>query len=142
MTSYHPSLLTSKTDGTVIHLSKVLYENRYCSLDEFSVLVYGGYTENNEALNDVYELKGPNFECSKFPSMLEARYYCETAVINSDIVVVGGYNNDDKNLFSVELFKRNQNKWFHKTELSDKKEYFCVCSFKQNLYIIGGYNNG
>ena len=81
---------------TSYHVPNVLYENRYCNQDDFSILICGGRKPVKETLNDVYELKGPNLDCSKLPSMLEPRFDCKTAVINTDIVVVGGYNNDDK----------------------------------------------
>ena len=78
MTVGHPSSLVSGKDEKLFHVPNVLYENRYCNQDDFSILVCGGNTSNSGIktfLNDVYELKGPNFECSKFPSMLEARCY-------------------------------------------------------------------
>lgn len=136
-----PSLLSSKTGEHVFNVQEVLYQTKYCNQDEFSIFVCGGRTQNENTLNDVYELKESNFECSKFSTMLEARYECKTAVVNSYIVVVGGYKNAHKNSCSVELLKSNKNHWIYKTELPDKGEYFFICSFKQNLYIIGGRNN-
>ena len=106
MTFDRPSLLSSKTGEHSFNVPKILYQNRYCDQDDFSVLVCGGDTEckgNIKTLNDVYELRGSNFECSKFPSMLEARWGCKTAVVNSDILLVGGFSTGSK-LSSVELF--------------------------------------
>ena len=142
MSSKQTNISISKDSVKPFNVPNVLYENRYCNQDDFSILVCGGNNENDTTLNDVYELKGPNFECSKFPSMLEARYDCKTAVINSDIVVIGGYNEADNNMYSVEILGNNTKSWFHKTELTDKRENFCICCFKQNLYLIGGNNNG
>ena len=138
MESNNLNLLNSKEDGKFFNVANVLYENRYCYQDDFSILVCGGYTNNFTVSNVVYELKGPSFESSIFPSMLEARYDSRNAVINSDIVVVGGYNEANKCLYSVEIFETNKNSWFYKTELSDKRKQFCFCAFKQNLYILGG----
>ena len=138
MISEHSNLLNSTNDRKLFNVPNVLYENRYCNQDDFYILVCGGYTKNEEILKDVYELKGANLECTKFPSMLEARYYCKTAVINSDILVVGGFNYTGKRLYSVKNFQKKIKSWIHKTELSDKRKYFCICSFKQNLYIVGG----
>ena len=140
MTFDRPSLLSSKTGEHSFNVPKILYQNRYCDQDDFSVLVCGGGTKckgNVKSLNEVYELKGPKFECSKFPNIVEARYRCKTAIINSDIVVVGGFNNG-RNLYSVELFNNNIKTWFFKTEFSEKRTNFSICTFKQNLYIIGG----
>ena len=51
----------------------------------------GGYTKNRATLNDVNEFKGPNLQCSKFPSMLKARYNCKTDVINSVLLFLFYY---------------------------------------------------
>ena len=59
--------------GKLIHVPNVLYQNRYCNQDDFSIFVCGGTTEiggDLTASRDVYELKGANFECSNVtPSM-------------------------------------------------------------------------
>ena len=47
-----------------IRVSNVLYENRYCDQEDFSILVCGGTVRNSGKLNisnDVYELNGPKF---------------------------------------------------------------------------------
>ena len=44
---------------------KVLYENRYCNQDDFSVLVCGGRDKNNKTVKSVFKLQGPNFECKE-----------------------------------------------------------------------------
>ena len=71
--------------------------------------------------------------------MLEPRICCKTAVVNSDIFVVGGYmTNYSQNLYFVEMFSNKNKAWCYKTQLPDKRNRFCICSFKQNLYVIGG----
>ena len=152
-------MLVSKFNKNLSNVPNALYENRYCDQDEFSIVVCGGETDKSRgciSLNDVYELKGPNFECSKFPSMLDARYGCKTAVINSDILVVGGYavstynglffhnySEHEYSLDSVEIYKNNRKSWDYIDEPFDEvsdfeRKEFCICSFKQDLYILGG----
>ena len=116
---------------------KVLYENRYCNQKDFSIIVCGGQNKNSEVVDDVYELRGPNFESFKLPSLLEARRDCRIALINSDIFVVGGCSNHRRDLYSVEMFSKNRNTWSNLTNLCSKRTGFLVSSFKQNLYIIG-----
>ena len=139
-----PNSSLSENDVKLFHVPNVLYENRYCDQDDFSILICGGENENRETLNDVYELKGPDFVPMKFPTMLEPRMNCETAVINSDIFVVGGYTSEldyDYNyLISVVRYSKENNDWCYKKQFLDKRSKFCVCSFKQNLYISGGWN--
>ena len=42
MTSEHANLLNSTNDGKLFNVPKVLYKNRYCNQDDFSILVCGG----------------------------------------------------------------------------------------------------
>ena len=141
MTSMQTNSLKLKNDLKMFNVPNVLYENRYCTQDDFSILICGGntYEENKlKTLSDVYILEPPKLESSEFPSMLETRYWCETAVINSDIVVVGGRTNSGSYLHSIELFSSKNRIWCKKSDLLDNRLNFCVSSFKQNLFIIGG----
>ena len=141
MTSYHSNLLAPQIFGKTFNVPNVLYETRYSNQDDFIILICGGCTKHrgtSSTFNDIYALKGPNFECSKFPCMLKGRRRCKITVISSDIIAVGGCNNANRRLFSVARFQNNKKTWFHKTELTDKREYFSICSFKQNFYVIGG----
>ena len=124
MTSYHSNLLAPQIFGKTFNVPNVLYETRYSNQDDFGILVCCGENKNEETLNDVYELKGPTFEFIKFPSMLDARSDSKTAVINSDILVVSGFNYPGKRLYSVKHFQKKTKSWIHKTELSDKRKYF------------------
>ena len=115
--SSNTKLVSSNEDQkSVFNVPKVLYENRYCSQDSFSILVCGGVNENRKAVNDVYELQGKQFKSIKFPSMLEPRKECKTAVIGSDIFVVGGYTTtykklDPDYLYSIEMFSKKNKTW-------------------------------
>ena len=50
---------------------KVLYKNRYCNQDNFSILVCGGRDKSYKAVKSVYKLDGQELKCKKFTSMLE-----------------------------------------------------------------------
>ena len=138
----HPNSLLSEINENLCHVPNVLYENRYCIQDDFNILICGG--ANNETSNDVYKLNGRTFECSKYPSMIEGRSYCESCSFNSDILVIGGYeiiSEFRKDSYSVEIFENNNKSWSYKTEVFDKRRCFCICTFKQNLFIIGGFTS-
>ena len=55
--------------------------------------------------------------------MLESRSYCKTVVVNSDILVVGGYNDAGKISVSVENFFNKDNSWCHKIVAEVCNEY-------------------
>ena len=103
-----------------MRLPNILYENRYCNEASCSILVCGGRTTNDKVVNDVYEIKPPNFQPIIFPSMLEPRWNCKTALINLDIFVVGGYTADHKYSYFVEMFSAKNKAWFYKTQIPDK----------------------
>ena len=70
--SSNANLLSLNGNQTsLFNVPTVLYENRYCDQDGFSILICGGENGNREAVNDVYQLKWPSFEFIKFPFMLE-----------------------------------------------------------------------
>ena len=136
---------TKEGPKSLFNVPTVLYENRYCDQDGFSILICGGENGNREAVNDVYQLKWPNFESIKFPSMLEPRSNCETAVVNSDIFVVGGHvgsssTKEYKAISSVEMFSNRNKTWCHKTQLPDNRRQCAISSFKQNIYRIDDKN--
>ena len=113
----------NKDRKCLFHVITVLYENRYCNQDGFSILVCGGC--------DVYQLKVPTFTRIKFPSMLEPSNKCKTAVIDSDIFVIGGNKKYNWNPVSyIEMFSYETKTWYYKTQLRDERNRFCVCSFK------------
>ena len=44
---------------------KILYENRYCNQEDFSILICAGVNENDRLVKSVFKLQGPNFECKE-----------------------------------------------------------------------------
>ena len=69
---------------------KVLYENRYCNQDDFSFLVFGGRNKLYRNLKSVFKLIGSEFKYEHYALMPYVRYGCKTAVINSELFVLGG----------------------------------------------------
>ena len=70
---------------------KILYENRYCNQDGFSVLVCGGTNiTGSKPVKSVFKLHNTDFKCEKYIDMPEALYGCKTVVIDSDLFVFSG----------------------------------------------------
>ena len=71
---------------------KILYENRYCNQDDFSILAFGGFNAGSrEIVNSDYKLCGRKLKCEKYTCMQTKLYNCKTAVLNSDLFAFGGY---------------------------------------------------
>ena len=55
-----------KNQSIAFRVPKVLYENRYCNQEDFSILVCGGKDKNGKITNEVLELEIPSFKVNKF----------------------------------------------------------------------------
>ena len=115
---------------------KVLYENRYCNQDDFSILVCGGMNNNYRYQKSVFKLNGSEFEYKHYALMPYARKICKTAVINSELFVLGGYTKNYTYDKSFRKFCIKNKTWSLKTQQYLNDNRFCLCSFKKNLYIV------
>ena len=118
----------------------VLYENRYCNQDEFNFVICGGKSKG-KLTNEVTELKGPDFNTSvQLTSMITPRSCGESAVIGSDIYVLGGYDTNTGWISSFEMYSTKKKQWKSLTCFTEKKDNYSVCSFMKSVYVIGGYS--
>ena len=120
----------------------VLYKNRYCNQEGFSVLVCGGMDNNKNNLNQVLEVKIPSFEVIEFPSMEKSHYALHITTINSEIIgIFNNYTEFEKlgsSSTSVEVYSEETKTWKHQYVNLGEPISYCLCSFKSRLYIIGG----
>ena len=70
----HLNSSLSENDVKLFHIPNILYENRYCNQDDFSTLVCGGLNQNEETLNEVYDLRNVILLIRKHQLKLHFRY--------------------------------------------------------------------
>ena len=138
-------MMYEKSNSVFSQISNVLYENRYCNQEGFSILVFGGKDKNGKVTNEVLELEIPSFELKKFPSMVKPHRYLDLVVnVKSDILAICDrtYPNEslDKSSISVEIYSEKTKNWTHKYVEMEKRYGYCVSSFISKLYIIGGHS--
>ena len=75
------------------------------------VVVLGGVSEREKALNDVFMYDCHTGKTTALPSMLEKRFECCAVITGDTIVVMGGFNENDENLSSVECFTMGGSTW-------------------------------
>ena len=80
--------MSSKNLLSPTDVPKVLYENRYCNQEGFSILVCGGTDKNDKLTNQVSEVKIPSFEVTEFPPMMKPHIRLKLATINSEIFAI------------------------------------------------------
>ena len=121
-----------------IHVPKVLYENRYCNQDGFSILICGGKDSDGKVTNEVLELEKPSFKVNKFPSMVKPHKSLYLATLKSDVVAIGNrvklYRNLDGPVRSVEIYSQKIKTWTHQYVRIDKNILNSNISFMCNLY--------
>ena len=116
---------------------KVLYENRYCNQDDFSVLVCGGKDQNDKLVKSVFKLDGSNFQCEEYTNMPKAFYDCKIAVINSDLFVFGGCIQNGECTRFVRKFCNKTKLWSCKPQPGIRYRVCSIRTFKQNFYVLG-----
>lgn len=105
---------------------------RYCEQTMFNVLVYGGESDSGWN-NDVYELKGKNFEKCKHLNKLPIRPYAKAAVVKDAVYFFGG------SICTVGKYSLTSGK-FENLEVDGDRFGVCrhVCALMDKVYIIGG----
>ena len=107
--------MNSKIKLSPTNVPKVLYENRYCNQEGFSVLVCGGKDRNNEDSNKVLEIKIPSFEVTEFPPMMKPHIRLKLATINSEIFAIVDSTSVYEELVylstSVEIYSEEAKSW-------------------------------
>ena len=75
------------------------------------VVVLGGLDKDNKVLNDVFMYDCKMGSITVLPSMLEKRWKCCAVITGNAIVVMGGVNEKDEYLKSVECFTMGGSTW-------------------------------
>ena len=134
--------MSKENNLALIQVPKVLYENRYCNQEGFSILICGGKDKKENITNEVLELKTPSFKVNKFLSMVQPHCYSDLVVIKSDVLAVGKstelIESLNKSVVTVEIYSGKTKTWTN--HIIDTEEKFCYCigSFMSNLYLVGG----
>ena len=137
------STAVNENKPSSFYIPDVLYRNRYCNQEDFSILVCGGEDKNKKSYNKVGIFKTAKFEVCDFPFMIKPRNRFLLVNLNNDILAVGGDANQCKELKksvkSIEIYSNKTKSWQHQYIQVEEKCNYCVCSFMKELFIIGGW---
>ena len=111
------------------HVPKVLYENRYCNQEGFSILICGGKDKKGKITNKVLELKISSFKEKKFPSMVEPHYDLDLVSIKSNILAVDVNIDLDDSIVPVEIYSDKTKTWTHQYINTEENSCNCIGSF-------------
>ena len=113
-----------------------LYQSRYCYQDDVDVIIFKRNAVSEYA-DELLKFKGMDFTTHECVPLMKPKGYFGKAVIGQDIYVVSE-SNSCEDLGIVETYSMKSGNWKSTTQLLHMRYNFCVCSFKQNLFIIGG----
>ena len=129
--------MISKNQIFPTDVPKVLYENRYCSQEGFSILVCGGQNENYEDTNKVLEIKIPSFKVTEFPPMVKPHNRLHLTTINSEIVAIVDSTSNctcmGKMLTPVEIYSEKSKTWKHQHIEFEERFFYCKSSYIKKL---------
>ena len=85
------------------------------------VVVLGGRDKDEQALNDVFMYDSKTGKTTALPSMLEKRDGCCAVITGNTIVVMGGVNEKDEYLSSVECFTMGGSTWEYLSAMNNAR---------------------
>ena len=83
----------------------------------------GGKNKDQEVLNDVFMYNCKTGKTTVLPSMLERRWGCCAVITGNTIVMMGGVNEKDEYLKSVEYFTMGGSTWEYLPPMDKARSY-------------------
>ena len=121
--------------------SSLLSKHRYCNQKKTNILICGGFDViSRRAVDKVTQIDGNNFENAKIlSSMSKRRERAKTVCLKGNVYVFGGFDENNR-IMTIEKYSLLDDCWSNVSDMYDNRTGYCICSFMNKLYIIGGYN--
>ena len=114
----------------------VLYQNRFCDQENFD-FIFTGHHDGNEYLRSIYKVK-----CTSFTSydtlVSESNYIEKSLTSGSSIWIINYRGTKQKCIDTFEMSPKSYDLSNNFIELTNYRNNYCVCSFMNNIYVIGG----
>ena len=102
----------------------ILYQNRYCDQEDFSIAVFGSGSDKNNRLYDKPFLLN-NFDTKlNLPSVIKHKYGRKVISSGSDIYLIDKHGVGDTS--SIKLYSSSTNNWKNLPSLNIPKISYCV----------------
>ena len=123
--------------------SSVSSQTRYCDQKMFNITVCGGmHNVTKDVVSNVSQIAESDFKTVKvLPSMIKGRWGAKAVCLKGEIYIFEGDDSFDVTQMSVEKYSPYTESWSHVTDIYDDRDRYCVCSFMDDLFIIGGTKN-
>ncbi|KAF8793756.1 Beta-scruin like protein [Argiope bruennichi] len=132
--------LSSKIWSVVTSTPIPLHDTRMVATDE-ALYVLGGCNpldDNPLPLKESYKFVFKNEEWLPLPLMNNARSLHAAVIFNNLILIIGGKDEENKILSSIEKYDASKNKWEEFTPLPEPRMAMGAVSCKDALWVAGG----
>ena len=115
------------------------YMTRYCNQNKFHILICGGMntTTNNVDFN-VVQVDGEKLDSIKLLTQLPKCEYIQ--VLNVNDTFYSFIESNDKQETNVQVYCSTTDSWKKVIKISRDLEEFSLCTFMNNIFVIGGRN--
>ena len=116
--------------------------SRFCNQNNFNILFCGGSTVRNGIRNVFSDVLSIDANCiddvKTLPPMTIARENSKAFCIKGEIYVFGGVDGNGNRIISVDKYSPVTNNWQTIGDIYDDRTGFCMCSFINDVYVVGG----
>ena len=114
--------------------------SRYCNESFCNIYFYNQPYRIDKIVSNVYNSRA---NISKTISMLaelkeKRRSYFNVFCIKGKYYVLGGVDDNKNPIMSVEKYSTSTKTWKTIAKMFDGREFFCACSFMDDIFVIGG----
>ena len=109
----------------------VLYETRYCAQDDYSIAVCTKESVRKLELPLNINSYGVSKQLDIF---MEKKYKCKIVASGTDLFLIS----KSRKHCTFEKYSESSKTNIVLPSMLDRRSYFCVCSFMQKIYVIGG----
>ena len=120
--------------------SSLLCTHRFCIEENSNIFVCaGGATQSDKYVRNVTLIDGNQLSNVKnLSSMKKDRRFAEAVFLLGNVYVFRGCYYNGNTLKSIEKYSVLRNRWYKVTDMYDGRNDYCICSFMDKIYIIGG----
>ena len=135
--------LNSKHDSAK-NYSYLHFSHRYCKQNKLSILIFGGYEfigTNPVFVKKVTKIDGEKLQNQKtLTSIRTGRVFTKAVFLKGHVYLLGGSNSESTK--TIEKYSLLDDCWSVVTDMYDNRRGYCVCSFINDIFLIGGKKEG
>ena len=124
------------------HSETVKSINRYCSQENFNILLVGGKNCENKILRNAFTIDAYNLSLKNNLSPFKhKRKFLKVVCVKGEMYVFNAHVHGNLSVMDIEKYSPVTNAWDVIGQMYDRRRYYCACSFIDSFYVLGGVLN-